>query len=119
MEIIRLNNGVEMPDFGIGTFLLSPDEAERSVYEALQCGYRMVDTANAYMNEKAVGRAIRRSGVKREEIFVSTKLWPTVYEDDNAVDETLKRLGLDYVDLLFIHQPAGNYMAGYRHMEKA
>lgn len=119
MEIIRLNNGVEMPDFGIGTFLLSPDEAERSVYGALQCGYRMVDTANAYMNEKAVGRAIRRSGVKREEIFVSTKLWPTVYEDDNAVDETLKRLGLDYVDLLFIHQPAGNYMAGYRQMEKA
>lgn len=119
MEIIRLNNGVEMPDFGIGTFLLSPDEAERSVYEALQCGYRMVDTANAYMNEKAVGRAIRRSGVKREEIFVSTKLWPTVYEDDNAVDEPLKRLGLDYVDLLFIHQPAGNYMAGYRQMEKA
>lgn len=119
MEIIRLNNGVEMPDFGIGTFLLSPDEAERSVYEALQCGYRMVDTANAYMNEKAIGRAIRRSGVKREEIFVSTKLWPTVYEDDNAVDETLKRLGLDYVDLLFIHQPAGNYMAGYRQMEKA
>lgn len=119
MEIIRLNNGVEMPDFGIGTFLLSPDEAERSVYEALQCGYRMVDTANAYMNEKAVGRAIRRSGVKREEIFVSTKLWPTVYEDDNAVDETLKRLGLDYIDLLFIHQPAGNYMAGYRQMEKA
>lgn len=119
MEIIRLNNGVEMPDFGIGTFLLSPDEAERSVYEALQCGYRMVDTANAYMNEKAVGRAIRRSGMNREEIFVSTKLWPTVYEDDNAVDETLKRLGLDYVDLLFIHQPAGNYMAGYRQMEKA
>ena len=119
MEIIRLNNGAEMPDFGIGTFLLSPDEAERSVYEALQCGYRMVDTANAYMNEKAVGRAIRRSGVNREEIFVSTKLWPTVYEDDNAVDETLKRLGLDYVDLLFIHQPAGNYMAGYRQMEKA
>lgn len=119
MEIIRLNNGVEMPDFGIGTFLLSPDEAEKSVYEALQCGYRMVDTANAYMNEKAVGRAIRRSGVNREEIFVSTKLWPTVYEDDNAVDETLKRLGLDYIDLLFIHQPAGNYMAGYRQMEKA
>ena len=119
MGIIRLNNGVEMPDFGIGTFLLSPDEAERSVYEALQCGYRMVDTANAYMNERAVGRAIRRSGVNREEIFVSTKLWPTVYEDDNAVDETLKRLGLDYVDLLFIHQPAGNYMAGYRQMEKA
>lgn len=119
MEIIRLNNGVEMPDFGIGTFLLSPDEAERSVYEALKCGYRMVDTANAYMNEKAVGRAIRRSGVNREEIFVSTKLWPTVYEDDNAVDETLKRLGLDYIDLLFIHQPAGNYMAGYRQMEKA
>ena len=119
MEIIRLNNGVEMPDFGIGTFLLSPDEAERSVYEALQCGYRMVDTANAYMNEKAVGRAIRRSGVNRKEILDSTKLWPSVYVDNNAVDETLKRVGLDYVDLLFIHQPAGNYMAGYRQMEKA
>lgn len=119
METIRLNNGVEMPNFGIGTFLLSPDEAEESVYAALQCGYRMIDTANAYMNEKAVGRAIRRSGVKREDIFVSTKLWPTVYENDNAVDDTLKRLGLDYIDLLFIHQPAGNYMAGYRQMEKA
>ncbi len=82
-------------------------------------GYRMIDTANAYMNEKAVGRAIRRSGVKREDIFVSTKLWPTVYENDNAVDDTLKRLGLDYIDLLFIHQPAGSYMAGYRQMEKA
>lgn len=119
METIRLNNGVEMPNFGIGTFLLSPDEAEESVYAALQCGYRMIDTANAYMNEKAVGRAIRRSGVKREDIFVSTKLWPTVYENDNAVDDTLKRLGLDYIDLLFIHQPAGSYMAGYRQMEKA
>ena len=85
----------------------------------LQCGYRMVDTANAYMNEKSRRQSHQKVGVKREEIFVSTKLWPTVYEDDNAVDETLKRLGLDHVDLLFIHQPAGNYMAGYRQMEKA
>ena len=119
MKKITLNNGVQMPMAGIGTFLLTPDEAEASVLSALQCGCRLIDTANAYMNEKAVGRAIRRSGMNREEIFVSTKLWPTVYEDDNAVDETLKRLGLDYVDLLFIHQPAGNYMAGYRQMEKA
>ena len=119
MENVRLNNGVEMPNFGIGTFLLSPDEAEESVFNALKCGYKMVDTANAYMNEKAVGRAIKKSGVKREDIFVSTKLWPTVYENESAVDDTLKRLGLDYIDLLFIHQPAGNYMAGYRQMEKA
>lgn len=119
METVKLNNGVEMPNFGIGTFLLTPDEAEESVYAALQCGYKMVDTANAYMNERAVGRAIRRAGVKREDIFVSTKLWPTVYEDDDAVNETLKRLGIDYIDLLFIHQPAGNYMAGYRQLEKA
>lgn len=119
MEYVTLNNGVKMPMAGIGTFLLSPDEAEASVLSALQCGYRLIDTANAYVNEKAVGRAMKRSGLKREEIFLETKLWPSFYEQDDAVDKTLARLDTDYIDLLLIHQPAGNYIAGYRQMEKA
>ncbi len=82
-------------------------------------GYRLIDTANAYVNERAVGRGMKASGVKREEIFLSTKLWPSEYENPNAVDETLERLGVDYVDLLYIHQPAGNWLAGYRQLEKA
>ena len=104
---------------GIGTFLLTPDEAEASCLSALQNGYRLIDTANAYCNEKAVGRAVKKSGLKREEIFLETKLWPAFYEKANAVEKTLERLDTDYIDLLLIHQPAGNYMAGYRLMEKA
>ena len=119
MEYATLNNGLKMPMAGIGTFLLSPDEAEASVLAALEEGYRLIDTANAYVNEKAVGRAMKKSGLKREEIFLETKLWPSFYEDEDAVDKTLERLGTDYIDLLLIHQPAGNYVAGYRQMEKA
>lgn len=119
MEFATLNNELKMPMAGIGTFLLSPDEAEASVLAALEDGYRLIDTANAYVNEKAVGRAMKKSGLKREEIFLETKLWPSFYEDDNAVDKTLERLGTDTIDLLLIHQPAGNYAAGYRQMEKA
>lgn len=119
MEYITLNNNIKMPMAGIGTFLLTPDEAEASVLSALQCGYRLIDTANAYVNEKAVGRAIRKSGVPREDIFLETKLWPSFYEEDNAIDKTLERLDTDYIDLLLIHQPAGNYIAGYKLMEKA
>lgn len=119
MEYATLNNGLKMPMAGIGTFLLSPDEAEASVLAALEDGYRLIDTANAYVNEKAVGRAMKKSGLKREEIFLETKLWPSFYEDDNAVHKTLERLGTEYIDLLLIHQPAGNYVAGYRQMEKA
>ena len=119
MECTTLNNGLKMPMAGIGTFLLSPDEAEASVLAALEDGYRLIDTANAYVNEKAVGRAMKKSGLKREEIFLETKLWPSFYENDDAVDKTLERLGTDYIDLLLIHQPAGNYVAGYRQMEKA
>ena len=119
MEYATLNNGLKMPMAGIGTFLLTPDEAEASVLAALADGYRLIDTANAYVNEKAVGRAMKKSGLKREEIFLETKLWPSFYEDEDAVDKTLERLGTDYIDLLLIHQPAGNYVAGYRQMEKA
>ncbi|WP_192944697.1 aldo/keto reductase [Ligilactobacillus agilis] len=119
MENIKLNNGLECPVVGIGTFMLSPADAENSTREALKMGYRLVDTANAYVNERAVGRGIKDSGVAREEVFLSTKLWPSEYENPNAVDETLERLGVEYVDLLYIHQPAGNWLAGYRQLEKA
>ncbi len=119
MEYVTLNNGIQMPMAGIGTFLLTPDEAEASVLSALSCGYRLIDTANAYVNEKAVGRAMKKSGVPREEIFLETKLWPAFYEQPDAVEKTLERLDTDYIDLLLIHQPAGNYIAGYKLMEKA
>jgi organophosphate reductase len=119
MEYAVLNNGVKMPMVGIGTFLLTPDEAEASVLHALQNGVRLIDTANAYVNEKAVGRAMKRSGLPREEIFLETKLWSSFYEQPDAVEKTLARLDTDYIDLLLIHQPAGNYVAGYRLMEKA
>ena len=119
MEYIALNNGINCPVVGIGTFMLKPADAEKSVREALKMGYSLVDTANAYVNERAVGRGMKESGVRREDVFLSTKLWPSEYENPNAVDETLERLGVDYVDLFYIHQPAGNWLAGYRQLEKA
>lgn len=119
MEFAKLNNGVQMPMHGIGTFLLSPDEAEASATYALKNGCQLIDTANAYCNEKAVGRAMKNAGIDRKNIFLETKLWPSFYEQDDAVDKTLDRLQTDYIDLLLIHQPAGNYIAGYKQMEKA
>lgn len=119
MEFAKLNNGVQMPMHGIGTFLLSPGEAEASATYALKNGCQLIDTANAYCNEKAVGRAMKNAGIDRKNIFLETKLWPSFYEQDDAVDKTLNRLQTDYIDLLLIHQPAGNYIAGYKQMEKA
>ena len=119
METIKLNNGITCPVIGIGTFMLAPKDAQNSTREALKMGYSLVDTANAYVNERAVGRGVKESGLRREEVFISTKLWPSEYENDNAFDETLERLGVDYVDLLYIHQPAGNWLAGYRQLERA
>ena len=119
MDYLTLNNGQKCPVTGIGTYLLAPSDAENSVREALKMGCRLIDTANVYVNERAVGRGMKDSGVKREDIFLSTKLWPTEYENTDAVNETLARLGVEYVDLLYIHQPAGNWLAGYRQLEKA
>lgn len=123
MESVTLYNDVKVPVLGIGTFMISPEDTEQSVYAALKGGYRLIDTANAYLNEEAVGKALARAIeegiVTREEVFVSTKLWPTLYETDGAVEKTLERLGLAWVDLLFIHQPAGNFIAGYRQLEQA
>ena len=119
MEFITLNNGLKMPMEGLGTFLMSPDEAEAAALSSLRGGCRLIDTANAYVNEKAVGRAMKKSGVPREDIFLETKLWPSFYEQKDAVYKTLARLDTDYIDLLLIHQPAGNYRAGYRLMEQA
>ena len=118
MEYTTLSNDVQVPLLGLGTFMIGPEDTEKSVYAALKMGYRLIDTANAYVNEEAVGRGLRRALeeglVKREDIFISTKLWPTLYEKAGAVDKTLERLGVDYVDLLFIHQPAGNYLVRAR-----
>ena len=119
MEFFTMNNGVKMPVAGIGVFTFTPAEAQAAIVSALHDGVRLIDTANAYMNEKATGRAIKASGVKRGEIFLVSKLWPSVYEDENAVDDMLKRLDTDYVDLLFLHQPTDNWRAGYRNIEKA
>lgn len=119
MEYTKLNNNVVMPMHGIGTFLLSPDEAEAATIYALKNGGQLIDTANAYCNEKAVGRAMKQSGIERKNIFLETKLWPSFYEQEDAVDKTLARLDTDYIDLLLIHQPAGNFIAGYKQMEKA
>lgn len=119
MEYIKLNDGNNMPVLGLGTFLLSPEDAENSVYNALNAGYRLIDTANAYLNERAVGRAIKKSGVPRSEIFLESKLWPTVYTNEKAIDEMLERLDTDYVDLLLLHQPTGDYIHAYKMMEEA
>lgn len=119
MQEAILNNGVKIPTVGIGVFTFSPEDAEKAVEAALKSGYHLVDTANAYVNERATGRGIKKSGVAREDVFISSKLWPTEYENEDAVNNTLERLGVDYVDLLFLHQPAGNWRNGYKMLEKA
>jgi diketogulonate reductase-like aldo/keto reductase len=119
MEYITLNNGVKMPMLGLGTYLLKPDDAQAAVMFALNNGYELIDTANAYVNEKAVGRGIAASGRKREQVFLETKLWPCFYESDSAVDETIARLDTDYVDLMILHQAAADYIHGYQKLEAA
>lgn len=120
MDTFLLNDGYMIPSLGIGTFTFSQEEAENSVLLALKDGYRLIDTANAYLNEEGVGKGIKESGVKREDIYLSTKLWPTEYKNaKQAIDETLARLGVSYIDLLFLHQPVGDYLGAYKAMEEA
>ncbi len=122
METVKLNNGVEMPILGYGVYQVTPQECERCVKDALETGYRLIDTAQSYHNEAEVGHAIKTSGVKREDIFLVTKIWIANAGDEKAeksIDESLKKLQTDYVDLLLIHQPFGDYYGTYRAMEKA
>ena len=119
MDYITLNNGVKIPQLGLGTYLLKPDDAQSSVTSALGMGYELIDTANAYVNERAVGRGMRESDLPREKVFLETKLWPCFYNSDTAVGETLERLNTPYIDLMILHQPAGDYLAGYEKLEIA
>lgn len=120
MEYIKLNDGNRIPALGIGTFMLQPDDCESAVLAALECGYRHIDTANAYMNERACGRAMKRSGVAREEIFLTTKLFPCSYKQaDKEINATLKRLDTEYIDLLLLHQPYGDVKNAWQALERA
>jgi 2,5-diketo-D-gluconate reductase A len=120
---VTLNNGVEMPILGFGVFQVGPQETETAVRDALAAGYRLIDTAAAYGNEQAVGAAIAGSGIPREELFVTTKLWvqdaPAEQNTARALEDSLAKLGLDYVDLYLIHQPFGDYYGQWRAMERA
>ena len=122
MEKIILNNGVEMTVIGYGVFQVSPEECEKCVSDALSVGYRSIDTAQAYFNEEGVGKAWKKSGLKREDLFLTTKVWITNAGDKKAaesIDVSLKKLQTDYIDLLLIHQPFGDYYGTYRAMERA
>lgn len=122
METIKLLNGVEMPLLGYGVFLVSPQECERCVSDALSVGYRLIDTAQAYANEEGVGEAITKSGIKREDIFLTTKVWISNAGEEKAaksIDESLRKLQTDYIDLLLIHQAYGDVFGSWRAMEKA
>ena len=122
MEYIELNNGVKMPTLGYGVFLVSPDECERCVTDALSVGYRLIDTAQAYQNEEGVGNAWRKSGIKREELFLVTKVWISNAGEEKAaksIDESLRKLQTEYIDLLLIHQAYGDVFGTWRAMEKA
>ena len=122
MEYIRLSNGVEMPLLGYGVFQVSPDECERCVTDALSVGYRLIDTAQAYQNEEGVGNAWRKSGIKREDLFLVTKVWISNAGEERAyksIDESLRKLQTEYIDLLLIHQAYGDVFGTWRAMEKA
>lgn len=123
VPMVQLNNGILMPQFGLGTFLQpSDDVCEQSCLTAFKAGYRHVDTAHAYNDEAGVGRAVKKSGIPREEIWITSKIWPTEYGEGKtlkAIDEMLERMQLDYIDLLYVHQPVGDFVGAWKDMEKA
>ncbi|MBR1883036.1 MAG: aldo/keto reductase [Muribaculaceae bacterium] len=122
METIKLSNGIEMPLLGYGVFQVNPQECERCVSDALSVGYRLIDTAQAYFNEEGVGAAMAKSGIKREDIFLVTKVWISNAGEEKAarsIDESLRKLQTDYIDLLLIHQAYGDVFGSWRAMEKA
>ena len=122
METIKLNNGIEMPKIGFGVYQITPQECEQSVLDAISVGYRSIDTAQAYYNEEGVGQAIKKSGIPRNEFFITTKIWISNAGFDKAtvsIEESLRKLQTDYVDLLLVHQPFNDYYGTYRAMEQA
>ena len=119
MEYITLNNGYRIPAMGYGTINQFGEQIRDNVAFALNNGYQLIDTANRYGNEVEVGEGLKKSGLKREEYFLETKLGPTLYENDSAVDDTLKRLGTDYIDIMILHHPVNNYLYAYHMLEKA
>ena len=122
MKTVKLNNGIEMPMIGYGVWQIAPEDCCKYVSEALKAGYRSIDTAQAYYNEEGVGEAVSKSGIPRDEIFLTTKVWISNAGEEKAarsIDESLSKLRTDYIDLLLIHQPFGDYYGTYRAMEKA
>ena len=122
VPLITLSNGQKIPQLGFGVYCIPPQETEKYVLEALKIGYRHIDTAHMYGNEKEVGSAIKKSGIKREEIFITSKLWITEYGEGvtlPAINKMLKRLGLDYIDLVLLHFPLKDYIGAYKDLEKA
>lgn len=122
MKTIKLNNGIEMPQIGYGVYQVSPDECERCVSDALKTGYRMIDTAQAYHNEEGVGRAVKNSGINRSDIFIVSKVWISNYGYEKAkasIDESLRKLQTDYIDLMLLHQPFCDRYGAYRALEDA
>ena len=121
MKEVRLNNGVMMPSVGFGVYQIAKSETKQAILQALEVGYRMIDTAASYFNEREVGEAIRESGLPRESVFVTSKLWVQDYEYDDALrgfDRSLSELGLDYIDLYLLHKPYGNFYAAWRALER-
>ncbi len=121
MENIKLSNGVEMPQVGYGVYQVTPDECERCVSDALNVGYRMIDTAQAYANEEGVGNAVKKSGIARDEVFIVSKIWISNYGYEKAkasIDESLRKLQMEYIDLMLLHQPFCDRYGAYRALEE-
>ena len=120
MQYVELNNGVKIPQIALGVFMIPEDEeAKKACLSAFQLGYRHIDSAHHYYNEAGVGAAVRECGIPREELWITSKIWPDEYADESAIDKMLARFGLDYLDLVILHQQVGDYIAGYRNLEKA